>query len=48
MKEILLQWLGFTGILAVFIFGMVAIIFKVGDLIDEWRAKRKENKENYD
>ena len=42
MKEIFLQWLWFTFLLAIFIFGLTALIFKVGDLIDKWRANRRK------
>lgn len=42
MREIIVQWIWLTAILAVYVFSFIALLFKVGDMIDKWRANRRK------
>lgn len=44
MAEIVLPWIGFMIILTVYVFGFIALLFKVGDIIDNWKKKKRGNK----
>lgn len=42
MTEIIVQWIVFMIILTIYVFGFIALLFKVGDIIDKWRANRRK------
>lgn len=42
MAEIVAQWIVFMIILTFYVFGFIALLFKVGDIIDEWRKNRRK------
>lgn len=44
MVEIIAQWIVFMIILTIYVFGFIALLFKVGDIIDEWKKKKGDKK----